>query len=152
MAALHEVFGEVRDHVIQLGSIKGNIGHANRAAGTAGLIKAVLARHYRVLPPTIGHDRPAPALRLAEGPFTVTTKPVRLGTGGAPVRAGVSSLGFGDTNAHVVLEQAPSRPLPRRYPGGCISSGSPPPAATKWSRWPPKSCRPPGKPPGYRGA
>jgi amino acid adenylation domain-containing protein len=117
VAALHEVFGGVRDHVIHLGSIKGNIGHANRAAGTAGLIKAILAMHYGVLPPTIGHDRPAPDLRLAAGPFTVTTKPTKLRTDGAPIRAGVSSLGFGGTNAHVVVEQAPSRLTALEAPG-----------------------------------
>lgn len=117
VAALHEVFGAVRDRAIQLGSIKGNIGHTNRAAGIAGLIKAVLALHHGVLPPTLGHDRPATALCLAGGPFTVATEPTRLRTGGAPVRAGVSSFGFGGTNAHVVVEQAPSQLPAPEVPG-----------------------------------
>ncbi|MGH3693330.1 MAG: amino acid adenylation domain-containing protein [Pseudonocardiaceae bacterium] len=112
VAALHDVFGVVRDKRIQLGSIKGNIGHTNRAAGIAGLIKAVLAMHHGLLPGTVGHCQPGPQLHLDDGPFIVPTKPVQLRADGQPSRAGVSSFGFGGTNAHVVVEQwsRPSSP------------------------------------------
>jgi amino acid adenylation domain-containing protein len=111
VAALHEVLGGVQGKEILLGSIKGNIGHANRAAGVAGLIKTILALHHGELPPTIGHHRPAAQLGLTDGPFRVPVDLSPLRTDGAPNRAGVSSFGFGGTNAHVVVEQW-RRPAP----------------------------------------
>ncbi len=92
-----------------VGSIKANIGHTKAAAGLAGLLKATMAVHHQRLPPTTGCETPhaeltgaAPALRvLREGePW-----PAR-----APLRAGVSAMGFGGINTHVVLEgTAPRR-------------------------------------------
>ena len=83
-----------------LGSIKANIGHTKAAAGVAGLIKAVLAVHHRVLPPTTGCVEPNELLRRA--PLRVLTTPEPW-TEPTP-RAGVSSMGFGGINAHVVIE------------------------------------------------
>jgi enediyne polyketide synthase len=85
-----------------ISTVKGNIGHTKAAAGVAGLIKATMAVHHQVIPPATGHAAPhavltevPPALRV---PLTAELWPESL-----PVRAGVSSMGFGGINAHVVL-------------------------------------------------
>ena len=89
-----------------LGSIKSQIGHTKAAAGAAGLIKAALALHHKVLPPTLKVKKPNPKLGLDDHPFYVSseTRPW-LGTDEHPRRAGVSSFGFGGSNFHVVLEE-----------------------------------------------
>lgn len=94
-----------------LGSIKSQIGHTKAAAGAAGLLKAVLALHHKVLPPTIKVGRPNPALDLDASPFYLNTE-ARPWTHAAdhPRRAGVSSFGFGGTNFHVTVEEY--RPSP----------------------------------------
>ena len=91
---------------VALGSVKSQIGHTKSAAGVAGMIKAALALHHKVLPPTINVTEPHPALALADSPLYVNThaRPW-MRQGGAPRRAGVSSFGFGGTNYHVVLEE-----------------------------------------------
>ena len=94
-----------------LGSVKSQIGHTKAAAGAAGLIKAVLSLHHKVLPPTIKVDRPDPELRIHEGPFELNTeaKAWLPAPDGTPRRAAVSSFGFGGSNFHVVLEEADSQ-------------------------------------------
>ena len=85
-----------------LGSVKSMIGHAMPAAGAAGLIKAVLAVHHGVLPPTLHAGEPHPA--LADTRFRVLGEAEPwVATG--PRRAGVNAFGFGGVNAHVVVEQ-----------------------------------------------
>ena len=89
-----------------LGSVKSQIGHTKAAAGAAGLFKAVMALHHKVLPPTIKVDRPNPALKLEESPFHLSTRSrpwVR--TGDHPRRASVSAFGFGGSNFHVALSE-----------------------------------------------
>ncbi|MFB7456883.1 SDR family NAD(P)-dependent oxidoreductase [Streptomyces sp. NPDC056188] len=89
-----------------LGSVKSQIGHTKCAAGAAGLLKAVMALHHKVLPPTIKVDRPIPAAADPDGPFYVNTETrpwVR--PAGHPRRASVSSFGFGGSNFHVTLEE-----------------------------------------------
>ena len=110
-AALGEVFGAAGRPDRQwcaLGSVKSQIGHTKAAAGAAGLLKAVLALHHKVLPPTIKVDRPNPALDLEDSPFylnTATRPWVRRRPRTHPRRASVSSFGFGGTNFHVALEE-----------------------------------------------
>ncbi|KAL1526376.1 hypothetical protein AB1Y20_015089 [Prymnesium parvum] len=100
-----------------IGSVKGNIGHANAAAGVTGLIKAALCLHHATLVPTANFATLNEKVELAGGPFHVHT-------GGAthwappphtPRRAGVSSFGIGGSNVHLLLEEAPAAP------GGAIS-------------------------------
>ncbi|MEU1423679.1 MupA/Atu3671 family FMN-dependent luciferase-like monooxygenase [Kitasatospora sp. NPDC005751] len=91
-----------------LGSVKPNIGHLDTCAGMAGLIKAVLALRHRAIPPVTHLTRPNPALGLAGSPFTLPTEASHWPTGDAPRRAGVSALGVGGTNAHLILEEAPA--------------------------------------------
>lgn len=88
---------------IALGSVKANIGHTKAAAGMAGLIKAVMAVHREILPPTSGTDSPQP--KISEAAMRVLDYP-ELAERGAPLRASVSGLGFGGINVHVVLEGA----------------------------------------------
>ncbi|GAA4994813.1 thioester reductase domain-containing protein [Kitasatospora paranensis] len=90
-----------------LGSVKANIGHLDAAAGVAGLMRAALAVHHAVIPPTANFRTPNPELRLEQTPFHVPSQAVDWPGGAGPRRAGVSSFGVGGTNAHVVLEQAP---------------------------------------------
>ncbi len=99
-----------------LGSLKPNIGHLNTAAGAAGLIKAILALQHREIPPTINVSTLNPRIDFATSPFRVVTRLEPWPAGATPRRAGVSSLGIGGTNAHVVIEEAP------RTAGPAVSS------------------------------
>ena len=89
-----------------LGSVKSMIGHTKAAAGAAGLVKAVLALHHKVLPPTLKAEEPDPALDLDRSPFYLNTRTRPwFSRSGQPRRAGVSSFGFGGSNFHLVLEE-----------------------------------------------
>ncbi len=97
-----------------LGSVKANIGHTMSAAGVAGLIKVVLALHHKSLPPQPSVDEENPKLELASGPFFLPRAETPWeARDGEPRRAAVSSFGFGGTNAHLVLEEAPQPKLRR---------------------------------------
>ena len=117
-----------------LGSVKANIGHTMSAAGIAGLIKTALALHHRTLPPQPSVDEENPKLGLGDGPFCLLRAAVPWETrGGLPRRAAVSSFGFGGTNAHMVLEEAPasehsarrSRHAPRRAESFLLAASRP---------------------------
>lgn len=89
-----------------LGSVKSQIGHTKAAAGAAGLFKAIMALHHKVLPPTIKIQRPNPALDLAKSPFYLNTQARPWIRGEShPRRAAVSSFGFGGSNFHVTIEE-----------------------------------------------
>ena len=90
-----------------IGSVKSMIGHTKATAGVAGLIKAALALHHGVLPPTLGVTEPNPGANFPESPFYVNTEARPWLTGGArhPRRAAVSAFGFGGTDFHIVLEE-----------------------------------------------
>ena len=89
-----------------LGSVKSMIGHTKAAAGAAGLIKAVMALHHKVLPPTIKVETPNEAVTPGETPFYVNTeKRPWMPESGHPRRAGVSAFGFGGSNFHCVVEE-----------------------------------------------
>ncbi|MER5337925.1 amino acid adenylation domain-containing protein [Micromonospora sp. NPDC002717] len=90
-----------------VGSVKPNIGHLDSCAGMAGLIKTVLMLSHRTLPPLVNLRRPNPELDLDGSPFVLGTELRPWSTDGAPRRAGVSALGVGGTNAHVILEEPP---------------------------------------------
>lgn len=90
-----------------IGSLKSNVGHLDAAAGVAGLIKTVLALKHRQIPPSLHFEKPNPKIDFPNSPFYVNTRLSEWKTEEIPRRAGVSSLGVGGTNAHVVLEEAP---------------------------------------------
>jgi amino acid adenylation domain-containing protein len=112
IAALSRVFSagsdgkDERRNYCAIGSLKTNIGHLDTAAGVCGLIKAALALHHGAIPPSLHFESPNPRIDFAGSPFFVNTelRPWPAGTR----RAGVTSLGMGGTNAHVVLEEAPA--------------------------------------------
>ncbi|MFI0424177.1 type I polyketide synthase [Spongiactinospora sp. 9N601] len=109
VAALTEAFRRHtgRTGFCGLGSVKGNIGHTGSAAGVAGLIKAALVLKHGELVPNAHFERPNPRLGLDDGPFRVVTD-----LRGLPpsALAGVSALGMGGTNVHVVLGPPPAVP------------------------------------------
>ena len=92
-----------------LGSVKAQIGHTKASAGAAGMIKAVLSLHHKVLPPTIKVRAPNPELHLDESPFYLNTETRPWIRSEHPRRASVSALGFGGTNFHVALEEYTGR-------------------------------------------
>jgi acyl transferase domain-containing protein len=112
IAALTKVFGARSDkkNYCAVGSVKTNIGHLDAAAGVAGLIKTVLALRHRQLPPSLHFKKPNPTIDFAGSPFFVNARLRDWESSETPRRAGVSSFGIGGTNAHVVLEEAPSLP------------------------------------------
>ncbi|MBN7810276.1 amino acid adenylation domain-containing protein [Algoriphagus sp. H41] len=95
---------EVGKQYCSLGSVKGNVGHLNSAAGIAGLIKAVYALKEKTLPVSVGYSKPNPAINFESSPFFVQTSTGEWKTEKAR-KAGVSSFGIGGTNCHVVLEE-----------------------------------------------
>jgi amino acid adenylation domain-containing protein len=121
IAALSRVFsagaaggesGDRRHGYCAIGSLKTNIGHLDTAAGVCGLIKAALALHHEAIPASLHFSAPNPRIDFAHSPFFVNTALAPWPRGGSgeipgPRRAGVTSLGMGGTNAHVVLEEAP---------------------------------------------
>lgn len=113
--ALGAVFAG-REAPLPIGSVKTNIGHAEAAAGIAGLIKVVLAMQHREIPPQLHFDRPNPRIEWDRLPLRVVTTPVSWGPHDASVYAGVSSFGFGGTNAHVIVEGPRRTPAPATAP------------------------------------
>jgi len=120
VTALTEVFRSARADGTwcALGSVKSQIGHTKAAAGAAGLIKAVLALHSKVLPPTIKVEQPLDVLQSGRAPFYVNTeKRPWLPRPGHPRRAAVSAFGFGGSNFHCVLEEASAEKLSADWDG-----------------------------------
>ncbi|WP_019423136.1 type I polyketide synthase [Paenibacillus sp. OSY-SE] len=111
IAALQEAFGDTGDkQYCAIGSVKTNIGHLNAASGIAGLIKSVLMLYNKQIPPSLHYHRPNPAIDFKESPFYVNTALTDWAAAAHPRRAGVSSFGIGGTNAHLILEEAPTSP------------------------------------------
>ncbi|MFO0946588.1 MAG: polyketide synthase [Planctomycetota bacterium] len=101
-----------------IGSAKSNLGHLEPAAGILGLIKVLLSMREAVIPPTLHVEEPNPGIDFADTPFYLPDGPIPWPKSNAPRLAGISSFGFGGTNAHVVLEEAPlslsAAPIPGR--------------------------------------
>lgn len=112
VAALTEAFrgATTRLGFCRLGSIKPNIGHTDTAAGVASLIVAAQALRHGVLPPLANLTEPHPALNLADSPFYLSAERSPWPTDATPRRAGVSAIGIGGTNAHLILEEPPTPP------------------------------------------
>jgi acyl transferase domain-containing protein len=114
VAALTSAFGASATGApwCALGSAKSNVGHLEHASGVTGLIKTALSLRHRTLPPMLHFTRPNPGIDFERSPFHVNTSlRAWVPEDGAVRRAGVSSLGLGGTNAHVIVEEAgPSAP------------------------------------------
>ncbi|MER5950470.1 type I polyketide synthase [Streptomyces sp. NPDC001904] len=105
--ALSRAFGNAGS--CALGSIKGNVGHLDAASGMAGLLKTTLALKNELLPPSLNYSHGNPDIGFANSPFHVQAEPTPWPrTENHARRAGISAFGFGGTNAHVILEEAPA--------------------------------------------
>ncbi|WP_261438750.1 type I polyketide synthase, partial [Serratia entomophila] len=114
VGALKNVLGRHRSKPVVLGAVKTNIGHLEGAAGVIGLIKAVEVLRHRQAPGNVHFRTLNPNINLNSFNAIISAEPVPLG-GKGPLVAGVSSFGFGGTNAHVVLESY-ERPSGDTYP------------------------------------
>ncbi len=106
--------GRPADRPLLLSAVKSNLGHTQAAAGVAGLIKAVLALQHEAIPPSLHARPPSSLVDWSRIQLVSTLQPWPAGE--RPRRAGVSSFGISGTNAHLVLEQAPTAPAPAVAP------------------------------------
>lgn len=106
MTAIARVYAE-RQTPLSIGSVKGNIGHSDAAAGIAGFIKATLSLYRSTIPASLHAESLNPRLNLANGSLHIATETTPWTQSQRPKRAAVSSFGIGGTNAHIVLEAAP---------------------------------------------
>ncbi|MGH9692598.1 MAG: ketoacyl-synthetase C-terminal extension domain-containing protein, partial [Bryobacteraceae bacterium] len=113
ISALAQAFanGGIRDHHCLIGSVKGNVGHLDVAAGIAGLVKTALSLERERVPGTLHYRDPNPKLDIEKSPFRLASEPTAWprgsGSDAGLRRAGVSAFGVGGTNVHLVLEEAP---------------------------------------------
>ncbi|RDH77611.1 acyltransferase domain-containing protein [Mycolicibacterium moriokaense] len=121
--ALGDIHKTRRAEPCLLGSVKGNIGHTEGSAGIAAFVKACLALHHGVLPPTVFGDRANPRLRLEEHGLRLAEDAQRLSAGSA--LGAVSSFGLGGSNAHAVLESAPAAAQPHAGGTGVLTVSAP---------------------------
>ncbi|MGV2920211.1 type I polyketide synthase, partial [Streptomyces alfalfae] len=120
--ALGAVLGEGRapGRPCLIGSVKSNLGHMEAAAGIGGLIKTALMVRHRTVPPTLHYRAPNPHIPFDGLPLRVAHTPQPWPDTAGPALAGVSSFGFGGTNAHLVVEEPP----PPAAPAGPAAEGS----------------------------
>ncbi|MFT4294979.1 MAG: amino acid adenylation domain-containing protein, partial [Micropruina sp.] len=107
VASLTRAFPGAPAGSVLLGSVKGNVGHTDSAAGAVGLAKVALSLAHRYLPGTRNYARPNPNIDFGATPFTVSAD--GRAWVGERLRAGINSFGVGGTNVHLIVESAPPR-------------------------------------------
>nr|CCE88379.1 polyketide synthase [Sorangium cellulosum] len=145
LEALRAVLGKPRADGAKcvLGALKTNVGHLEAAAGVAGLIKAVLCLERGAIPKNLHFQTLNPRIDLAGTPFVIPTENVGWEPSGKPRRAGVSAFGISGTNAHVIVEEAPSRQAPSAaqeassylLPLSAKSAAALTASARSWQQW-----------------
>ncbi len=120
--ALSEVLGNTT--ACALGAVKTNLGHLEAAAGIAGLIKATLSLEREQILPNLHFNELNDHISLDGTQFFIPTEAQSWPRSKQGRFAGVSSFGFGGTNAHIILEEAPRLPLPRRGAEGDATAGT----------------------------
>ena len=108
VASLSRAFSTAPTGGCLLGSVKGNVGHTDSAAGAVGLSKVALSLKHRLFPGTLNFSRPNPHIDFGATPFEVSSMNRCLD--GDQVRAGINSFGVGGTNVHMILDEAPVLP------------------------------------------
>ncbi len=149
--SLATTFGSAARGSIGLGSAKSNVGHLKAGAGAAGLMKATLALHHKILPPTLNAHPANPNIDFRETPFFLINEAREWQKhNGTPRRAGVSAYGFGGTNFHLVMEEHVPGLLTQRskqFVGASLNAGGQSAIAAAFSPAPPLP-RPPAPPRG----
>ncbi|MEU0880582.1 amino acid adenylation domain-containing protein [Lentzea sp. NPDC005914] len=105
--ALDGATGGGPDGKLWVGSVKSNIGHLEGAAGIVGLIKVILSLQHGVIPRSVGFSRLNSDISTDGTPIAVASAPVAWAAEGAARVAAVSAFGFGGSNGHVIVEEAP---------------------------------------------
>jgi len=126
-----------------LSAVKSNIGHLLTAAGSAGLIKTLLALRHGTLPPVANFEQPSEKVRLAGSPFAILreARPWERRAPGVPRRAAINGFGFGGINAHLLIEEWQSDAAAPAVPAVAPRNPAPAPVAVvgmaaRVGRWP----------------
>ncbi|HWN35671.1 MAG TPA: SDR family NAD(P)-dependent oxidoreductase [Pseudonocardia sp.] len=122
--AILAAYGQGRAEPLWLGSVKSNIGHTQAAAGVAGVIKSVLSLRHGRFPATLHAETPSSRIDWDTGAVRIAQDAVELPAHDRPRRIGVSSFGISGTNAHVILEEVPTRVV-EAEPAGPDVTGEP---------------------------
>lgn len=113
--ALTEVFGNSGE--VAIGSVKSNIAHLLAAAGIAGFSKLVMQLRHGQIAPSLHSDKLNPAIEFANTPFTVNQSLRDWPAGSSPRRGGITSIGAGGMNNHMIVEEYPASPVEPRLDG-----------------------------------
>lgn len=109
--ALNSIYSKNRQEPLLLGAVKANIGHLESAAGIAGLIKVINCLQAETIPAQLHYQTPNPHITWNKLSVSVPTQSQNWARNGKARLAGISSFGFGGTNAHLIVEEAPLAPV-----------------------------------------